>query len=179
MLTLLSTEKSKRLLECFAESEYTEANVKKQLGAAELPSRRLRNLARLKYRTSDPTILNALLRWFWLGLPQNRAEIVDLVPEEFLDLLLESGLIVAEGERFTATAMVLPEDGFLVASDHPAAFEQQMYWQFGVDSVRDVARQCEREGLSIETPMTLQTWGEWVLVLRSPGGYRIAFEGPE
>jgi len=61
----------------------------------------------------------------------------------------------------------------------PAAFEQQMYWQFGVDSVRDVARQCEREGLSIETPMTLQTWGEWVLVLRSPGGYRIAFEGPE
>lgn len=61
----------------------------------------------------------------------------------------------------------------------PTAFEQQMYWQFGVESVRDVARQCDREGLSIETPMTVQTWGEWVLVLRSPGGYRIAFEGPE
>jgi methylase of polypeptide subunit release factors len=124
MLTLLSPEKSKRLLDCFAESDYAEANVKKQLGAAELPSRRLRNLARLKHRTSEPSILNVLLRWFWLGLPQNRAEIVDLVPGEFLDLLLESGLIVANGERLAATAMMLPEDGFLVASDHPAAFEQ-------------------------------------------------------
>jgi catechol 2,3-dioxygenase-like lactoylglutathione lyase family enzyme len=61
----------------------------------------------------------------------------------------------------------------------PAAFEQQMRWQFGVGSVREVARHCGRLGLPVEMPMTLQAWGEWMLVLRSPNGYRIAFEGPE
>jgi catechol 2,3-dioxygenase-like lactoylglutathione lyase family enzyme len=61
----------------------------------------------------------------------------------------------------------------------PAVFERQMHWQFGVGSVGEVARHCEREGLPVEMPMTLQPWGEWMLVLRSPSGYRIAFEGPE
>jgi catechol 2,3-dioxygenase-like lactoylglutathione lyase family enzyme len=61
----------------------------------------------------------------------------------------------------------------------PAAFEKQMYWQFNVDSIRDLARHCEQEGISIETPITLQAWGEWMLALRSPGGYRVVFEGQE
>jgi catechol 2,3-dioxygenase-like lactoylglutathione lyase family enzyme len=61
----------------------------------------------------------------------------------------------------------------------PAAFEQQMIWQFGVDSVRAIAQHCEREKIPVEKPMALQSWGEWLIVLRSPDGYRIAFEGPE
>jgi catechol 2,3-dioxygenase-like lactoylglutathione lyase family enzyme len=60
----------------------------------------------------------------------------------------------------------------------PASFERQMYWQFGVDSVGDLARRCEREGIPIESPPALQEWGEWVLTLRSPSGYRVTFEGP-
>jgi catechol 2,3-dioxygenase-like lactoylglutathione lyase family enzyme len=61
----------------------------------------------------------------------------------------------------------------------PLAFEQQMLWQIGVDSVGEVANLCEREGLLIETPMKLQPWGEWTLAICSPCGYRITFEGPE
>ena len=61
----------------------------------------------------------------------------------------------------------------------PIAFERQMFLQFGVASVGEVARHCEREGIAVEKPMELQAWGEWMMVLRSPGGYRVAVEGPQ
>src|ERR1700678_1938646 len=124
MLTPLSSESSQRLCAFFAEAGYTEPNVRIYLGAAELPSRRLRNQPRLLDRTSAPTLLNALLRWFWLGCAQNMALLTDAVPEELLSMLLETGLVESDGEWLTAAAMILPVDNFLVASDHPSAFEQ-------------------------------------------------------
>jgi predicted RNA methylase len=123
MLTLLSSENFKRLRDFFTEAGYTELNLRKYLGAAELPSRQLRNLPRLLDRTSAPTVLNALLRWFWMGCAQQEAQTADLVPGELLSLLRESGLVDANEGWFTGSAMLLPIDGFLVASDYPSAFE--------------------------------------------------------
>jgi predicted RNA methylase len=124
MLKLLSREDSQRLRTFFEEAGYTEPNLRKYLGAPELPSRALRNLSRLLDKTSSPTILNALLRWFWLGCAQNQSDVASLVGSELLSLLSESGLVEADGDWLTARAMLLPVDGFLVASDHPSAFEQ-------------------------------------------------------
>ena len=124
MLTPLSSENSLRLRDFFTEAGYTESNLRTYLGAAELPSRRLRNHARLLDRTSAPTLLNALLRWFWMGCAQNKALISDAVPGELFSMLLETGLIEADGDWLTAQAMLLPVDEFLIASDHPAAFER-------------------------------------------------------
>jgi predicted RNA methylase len=124
MLKPLSAEDSRRLLAFFSEAGYTEVNLRKYLGAAELPSRHLRNLPRLLDRTSAPTLLNALLRWFWLGRVQKEGEIATVVDGELLSLLLESQLLEADGDALTSTAMLLPIDGFLVASDHPAAIER-------------------------------------------------------
>jgi methylase of polypeptide subunit release factors len=107
----------------FDESGYNETTLRKHLGAAELPSARLRNLARLLDRTSAPTPLNALLRWFWLGCAQEQDAIAPYIPQEVLRLLLESGLLTASGGVLTPRAMVLHFDGFLVVSDHPAAIE--------------------------------------------------------
>jgi len=84
----------------------------------------LRNEHRLRYRTADPTLLNALLRWFWLGRPQAEAEVAEMVPGEFLALLLQSGLLRADAGILTARAMLLPSDGFLVAADFPVAIER-------------------------------------------------------
>src|SRR5258708_37208936 len=98
MLTPLSQENSRRLRALFEEAGYTEPNLRKYLGAPELPSRQLRNQPRLLDRTSAPTLLNALLRWFWLGLAQSEAQIAAAVPAEFLSLLLESGLIKREAD---------------------------------------------------------------------------------
>jgi predicted RNA methylase len=124
MLTPLSSESSQRLRAFFAEAGYTEPNLRTYLGAAELPSRRLRNQPRLLDRTSAPTLLNALLRWFWLGCAQNKNLLAGAVPDELLSMLVETGLVESDGEWLTAAAMVLPIDDVLVASDHPSAFEQ-------------------------------------------------------
>ncbi len=124
MLVLLSKEEFRRLLACFEDAGYVEANIRKHFGAAELPSRQLRNEPRLLDRTAEPTLLNALLRWFWLGRPQSEAQVANSVPAEFLDLLLRCGLLRADTGVLTAMSMLLPSNGFLVAADFPVAIER-------------------------------------------------------
>jgi len=127
MLTLISPEDCLRLRDFFTEAGYVEATLRKHLGAAELPSRQLRNAPRLLDRTSFPSSLNVLLRWFWLGLTQSREQIAGLVSNEFLILLLESGLLAtnaSDSALLEPQAMLLHVDGFLIASDHPTAFER-------------------------------------------------------
>jgi methylase of polypeptide subunit release factors len=123
MLVELSKEEFRRLLASFEEAGYVETTIRKHLGAAELPSRQLRNGARLLDRTSEPTVLNALLRWFWLGCPQTEAQLADAVPADFLALLLKSGLLKADAGSLQGTSMLLPTDSFLVAADYPVAIE--------------------------------------------------------
>jgi methylase of polypeptide subunit release factors len=121
---MLTVEESRQLLALFEEAGYTEENLRRHLGAPELPSRQLRNEPRLLDRIADPTLLNALLRWFWMGHSVTPKKVADLVPGEFLSLLLKCGLVKAHEDRLSAMAMLLPWGGFLVASDHPAAIER-------------------------------------------------------
>ena len=125
MLRQLSVENSVRLRTFFEEAGYTESNLRKHLGAAELPSERLRNRARLLDRTSAATKLNTLLRWFWIGNAQDAELSAALIPDDILRLLQESGLVVAEGRMLAPRAMLLQFDGFLIASDHPVAIEKR------------------------------------------------------
>src|SRR5258708_24634068 len=115
MLKQLSAERSHRLTTFFEEAGYTESTLRKHLGAAELPSERLRNRARLLDRTSAATQLNTLLRWFWVGDAQDAEQSAALIPDDVFGLLLESGLVVAEGRMLAPRAMLLHVDGFLVA----------------------------------------------------------------
>jgi methylase of polypeptide subunit release factors len=125
MLIQLPAESSNRLRAFFDEAGYTETNLRKHLAAAELPSSRLRNLARLLYRTSSASQLNTLLRWFWLGIAQDQVESAAQIPGEILSLMLESGLLLAKGRMLAPAAMLLHIDGFLIASDHPSAIENR------------------------------------------------------
>jgi methylase of polypeptide subunit release factors len=123
MLRPLSVDASRRLLSWFEEAGYTEVNLLRYLGAAELPSRHLRNEPRLLDRTREVTLLNTLLRWFWLGRTQSDDAYTSTVPDGLLQLLLESGLLRQDGKVLKPAAMMLPVENFLVASDHPAAIE--------------------------------------------------------
>src|SRR5215472_7149106 len=125
MLNLLSVDDAHRLRSWFEENGYNEASLRKHLGAAELPSRHLRNHARLLDRTSAPLPLNILLRWFWLALPQKKTEAADLIPGDILSLLLQSRLLQEEGDELLPRAMLLHFDGFLVASDHASAIDRK------------------------------------------------------
>jgi SAM-dependent methyltransferase len=124
MLCPLSAENSTRLLRGFEEAGYSEAKLRKHLGSVELPSRSLRNEPRLLDRTREPTALNMLLRWFWLGHPVAIESAENTLPEDMLGLLLESELLHRSGDQFATSVMLLPVDDFLVASDHPSAFER-------------------------------------------------------
>ena len=86
-------------------------------------SYRLRNEPRLLDRTREVTLLNTLLRWFWLGRSQN-ADSLAHVPQSLLLLLLEAGLLTRQGDLFAPTTMLLSTQQFLVASDHPSAIER-------------------------------------------------------
>ena len=87
MLTPLSNDDSLRLRAFFEEATYTEPSVRQHLGAAELPSRQLRNHPRLLDRTAAPTLLNVLLRWFWLAMPQSASTVAAQVPDGFLRVI--------------------------------------------------------------------------------------------
>lgn len=125
MVRLLHPESLQRLRASFEDAGYTEKNVRKALGAAELPSSQLRNHARLLDRTSDRKLINLLLRWFWLGIPQSRSQTTSLISEDFLSLLVDSGLLEPQGEYLKPGALMLVSDSFLVAADHPSAIENQ------------------------------------------------------
>jgi methylase of polypeptide subunit release factors len=125
MLNQLPVESSNRLRAFFNEAGYAESNLRKHLGAAELPSERLRNHARLLDRTSAPTGLNLLLRWFWLGIPQDARRSAELIPDEIIALMLESRLLAADEGMLAPRAMMLPIEEFLVAADFPFAIERK------------------------------------------------------
>jgi methylase of polypeptide subunit release factors len=125
MLIPLPVDDCRTIRTFFEQSGYTEPHLRRHLGAAELPSPRLRNMPRLLDRTSEPSTLNVLLRWFWLALPQKAAEVAGLVPDTILRPLLQAGLLVAKGDSLHPAAMLLPTDEFLVAADHPSAIERK------------------------------------------------------
>jgi methylase of polypeptide subunit release factors len=126
MLRPVSPEGFHRLRQFLDETRYVEPDLRKALGAAELPSRQLRNRARLLDRTAEPTVLNILIRWFWIGIPQPQSVSSSLLPQEFMSLLVEAGLLETDGEDLKPAAMLLPIDEFIVASDHPSAIEQRL-----------------------------------------------------
>jgi methylase of polypeptide subunit release factors len=120
---LVTPEKAKRLRNFFAEAGYDEKTLAKALGTVELPSVRQRNLPRLLNRTQESNPLNALLRWFWIGNEQPVAAVEDFVPGPIADLLVESGLLGRRDGHLVPQVMLVPFEGFLVASHHTSRFD--------------------------------------------------------
>jgi hypothetical protein len=123
MLTLLSPNDAARLRGYFTDQGYTQDDVRTHLHAPELPSARLRNMARLLDRTREPGALNTLLRWFWIGIPQPAQEAAVRLPGGVLESLLVSGVLRREASLLTPQVMLLPIEGFLIASDHASKIE--------------------------------------------------------
>jgi len=123
MLRPLSTDDASRVREFFTTTGYTKDNLMDRLNFIELPSSRLRNLARLLDRTQSPSTLNALLRWFWLATPQTMAAVESLVPQWFIDICLDCGLLEAQDKALIPAVTLVPVQGFFIASDHPTRTE--------------------------------------------------------
>jgi hypothetical protein len=123
MLELPSPSDAERLRVFFPEAGYTQTNILDKIGISELPSTRLRNLARLADKTQEPNCLNTLLRWFWVGVPQESAEASKYVPPWFLSLALACNILRSEANSLVPTVMLSPFEGFLIASDHTSKLD--------------------------------------------------------
>jgi len=113
----ISRSDAQRLREFLAEAGYSDENLRKQGLYTELPSAKLRNAARLRDLVSEPTLLNRLLRWFWLGMPQEAEGPGGLIPSWFTEIALSCGLLRQEGTSLVATVMLFPSKQFLTACD--------------------------------------------------------------
>ena len=123
MLTTISHSDAKRIKEFLSEAGYEQENLHKHSYFMELPSSRLRNSARLLDSVRDSTPLNTLLRWFWLGVPQDSATYAALIPAWFTEVALSCGLLRQAGDHLVSDVMLFPSDSFLTACDRAMAIE--------------------------------------------------------
>ena len=123
MLSLISPDNAKRLRDFLQEAGYVDQNLRVTLGLQDLPSSRLRNFARLQDQMSEPGTINTLLRWFWLGTPQDSFAVEKYLPSWFLSLALECGLLRLQGKDLLPEAMLFPVDNFIIAADHTSKID--------------------------------------------------------
>ena len=69
MLTPLPPEGARLVREVLIGAGYTHEQFRRNPALREIPSRRLGNLPALLERTRDPSLLNALIRLYFLGVP--------------------------------------------------------------------------------------------------------------
>src|SRR3974390_2673948 len=88
------------------------------MGMKDLPSSRLRNYARLLDQTSEPNCIHTLVRWFWIGISQDEVEAGRHLPQWFVPLAMECGLLYKDGNDLCPEAMLFPETQYIYAADH-------------------------------------------------------------
>ena len=124
MLRLISISDAARLRNFLSEAGYTEDHLRGAMGMQDLPSSRLRNYPRLLDKTSERNCINTLVRWFWIGASIEGPEAGKHLPEWFIPLALECGLLYRHGEDLSPEAMLFPCNQFLFAADHTSKVDK-------------------------------------------------------
>jgi methylase of polypeptide subunit release factors len=122
MLTPLAAS-PRQLREFLIDAGFTFERFKDDPTLRDLPSRRLGNLPFLLECTAEPTALHVLLRWFFLGQPQEIERFAGLIPDAVLTTLLDTGMLACQGNRFTPAVMLTPCEEFLFAADPAGTLE--------------------------------------------------------
>jgi SAM-dependent methyltransferase len=123
LLNLTCPSDAKRLREFLLGAGYTEEHLGLRLGLKDLPSSRLRNFARLRDLTREPSRINTLVRWFWIDTPQDASAAQEHVPPWFISLALECGLLRQQGTDLCPEVMLFPTDTFVFAADHTSKID--------------------------------------------------------
>lgn len=123
MLKLLHPDDAGRLREFFCGAQYTSGRLQNEMGLSALPSRRLRTLPRMLDVTRQPTTLNTLVRWFFIGVPVARKQAREWIPDWVLKGLLDAGALTERGDSFEADLRITPLEKLLIASDSALQIE--------------------------------------------------------
>src|SRR4051812_37000749 len=108
MLNLLQPDEAARLREYLASVNYVTHQLRDQMGMTALPSRQLRTLPRMLDCTREPSALNTLVRWFFIGVSVDSGQACEVLPEWILETLLESGLLMLRGDLFEPAVRITP-----------------------------------------------------------------------
>jgi hypothetical protein len=117
MLRLLTSSEAHRLRGFFRETGYGDAGFGEVFGVSELPLPTRSNLPSLLDCTREPTTLNLLLRWFFLGVPVAASIAECSLPDWLLPLCARCGLLRAEEGELLSDVSILPLDDLLVTAD--------------------------------------------------------------
>jgi len=120
VLTSLDAGESQELREFLKNSGYTMQALMTRFGHTEIPQSHLLKLY-LEGIALEPSRLNVLFRWFWIGIPVETIMARDFIPEGIIDLLVKSGLVCADDGSLTAPVRISPFNDLLIVSDHVVA----------------------------------------------------------
>jgi hypothetical protein len=102
---------------------YTEPNVVRVLGALEMPTRRARNLPRLKRSSAGDSELHALVRLFFLGLAVERPAAEGALRPVPLTRWVAAGLLDVAGGLVRGLVRLVPYGEILLVTDPPELIE--------------------------------------------------------
>jgi methylase of polypeptide subunit release factors len=130
MLRCLNTEESQAFRDFFQDSGYTTQALQKRFGNSEIPQLQLLKLF-LAGIPLEPSRVNLLFRWFWIGTPVETTTAVEFIPEHMLQLFLKAGVLIEEDGNLKSTARISPFAQYLILSDHAVSRTGKL----GVDTV--------------------------------------------
>ncbi|HUI76482.1 MAG TPA: methyltransferase [Bryobacteraceae bacterium] len=125
MLAPLSCDDAQRLRDFFREANFTYEHFKRDPALPEYPRRPGYHLQALLERTSDSTTTNMLVRWFYLGVTQERDSVAHLLPEPTLSIMLKAGMMNQDGSRLIPAVMLTPWRDKLFAADMVARMHSE------------------------------------------------------
>ena len=117
MLQCLDAGESRDFRDFFRESGYTTQSLQKCFGSSEIPQLHLLKLYLLGIPL-EPSRLNLLFRWFWIGTPVEKALAGEFIPERMIALFLKAGVLVEQDSSLMSTARISPFAQHLILSDH-------------------------------------------------------------
>jgi len=117
MLKPLSAEGATRLRDFFQRAGYSYDAFRHNINLREIPSKRAGNIGFLLEVTREPSVINFLLRWFFIGVPVETEAVAGQIPQLIVLLLLESGLLARDQGRLVPNVMLTPTEEFLFAAD--------------------------------------------------------------
>src|SRR6266567_127896 len=125
MLKLLGRDEARGLREFFASANYTATQLNDCMNLGRLPSRLQRTLPHMFDQTREPTALNILTRWFYIGVPVSGRLARETLPEWLLSAMLESGLLSSEAQQLIPRVRITPVGKLLIAADCALDYETQ------------------------------------------------------
>jgi methylase of polypeptide subunit release factors len=117
MLQCLDPKEGREFRDFFRDSGYTTQALQKRFGSTEIPQLHLLKLLAVGIPL-EPSRLNILFRWFWIGTPVDLATANQFIPDRMMSLFLKSGVLTMEYGSLQSTVRISPFAEYLILSDH-------------------------------------------------------------